>query len=50
MYIDNPGHMTKMATMPIFGNTLQKSNQWTDFNEIWHDASMAEVLQCIYLS
>ena len=25
MYIRNPGHMTKMAAMPIYGKTLQKS-------------------------
>ena len=26
MYIKNPGHMTKMAAMPIYGKTLQKSS------------------------
>ena len=25
MYINNPGHMTKMAAMPIYGKTLQIS-------------------------
>ena len=26
VYINNPGHMTKMAAMPIYGKTLQKSS------------------------
>ena len=26
MYIKNPGHMTKMAAMPIYGKTVQKSS------------------------
>ena len=26
MYINNPGHMTKMAAMPIYGKTLQISS------------------------
>ena len=33
--------------------TFQKSflpNRWTDFNETWHEASMAQALQCIYKS
>ena len=38
MYINNPGHMTKMAAMPIY------------FKETWHEASMAQVLQCVYKS
>ena len=25
MYINGPGHMTKMATMPIYGKNLQKT-------------------------
>ena len=25
MYLNNSGHMTKMAVMPIYGKTLQKS-------------------------
>ena len=25
MYVNNPGHMTKMATMPIMVKTIQKS-------------------------
>ena len=26
MYINKPGHMTKMAAMPVYGKTLQKSS------------------------
>ena len=26
MYINNPGHMTKMAAMPIYGKNLQNSS------------------------
>ena len=26
-YINGPGHMTKMAAMPIYGGNLQKSSQ-----------------------
>ena len=49
MYIRNQGHMTKMAAMPIYGpfKNLLLQNRWTDFNETWHEASMAQALQCI---
>ena len=47
MFINNPGHMIKMAAMPIFKNLLLL-NQWTDFNETWHEASGTEVQQCVY--
>ena len=53
MYIKNPGHMTKMAAMPIYGknrSNLLLQNRLTDFNETWHEASMAQALQCIYKS
>ena len=52
MYINNPGHMTKMAAMPIYGKNPSKifSRTWTDFNETWHEVLMAEVLQCVYKS
>ena len=26
MFINNPGHMTKMAAMPIYGKTLKNSS------------------------
>ena len=52
MFINNPGHMIKMAAMPIYGKKPFKNllllNQWTDFNETWHEASGTEVLQCVY--
>ena len=31
MYINNPCHMTKMAAMPIFGKTLQISQEPVDY-------------------
>ena len=54
MYIDNLGHMTKMAAMPIYGKNplkifFSKTNK-TDFYETCSEASMAKVLQCIYKS
>ena len=46
--------MTKMAAMPIFGKkpfkNLLLQNQCIDFKETWHEASMAQVLQCVYKS
>ena len=52
MYINDLGHITKMAAMPIYGKTLQKSSSLKpiDFHEAWREASMAKVLQCIYKS
>ena len=55
MYMNNSGHMTKMAAMPIYGKNpskifLELQNRWTDFNETWHEVSMNQVLQCIYKS
>ena len=54
MYINKPGHMTKMAPMPIYGKNPSKiffsETGRTDFNETWHEASMTQVLQCVYKS
>ena len=54
MYIDNLGHMTKMAAMPIYGKNISKiffsETKWTDFNETWCEAVIAKVLQCVYKS
>ena len=52
MYRNNLGHMTKMAAMPIYGKNLNNllRNRLTDFNETWHEALMAKVLQCMYKS
>ena len=46
------GHMTKMATIPIYDKAFLLPNQWTDFNETWHVALMAKVhvSQCVYKS
>ena len=49
VYINNPGHMTKMAAIPIYGKNPSK-NHWTDFNQTWHEALMAQALQCVYKS
>ena len=41
--INGPGHMTKMATMPIYGKNHKKNllllYRWTDFNETCYVAS-----------
>ena len=52
MYINNPGHIIKMAAMPIYGKALQNllRNWFTDFKETWQEALMTQVLQCIYKS
>ena len=45
--------MTKMAAMPIYGKTLQISSSpepVDQFQQSWHEASMAQALQCIYKS
>ena len=53
MYINNLGHMTKMAAMPIYGKNPSKNlllwNWWTDFKETSHEALMAKVLQCVHV-
>ena len=46
MYINNPGHMTKMTAMPIYGKTPKKSSmeQVVRFIETWHVALVIRVL------
>ena len=39
VYINDPGHMTKMATMLKTFRNLLLWNQWTDFHETWYLAS-----------
>ena len=43
VYINGPGHMTKMAAMPIYGKkpfkNLLLQNRWADFHETWYVAS-----------
>ena len=36
MYINNQGHMTKVAAVTIYGKNLLR-NQWADFNDNWHE-------------
>ena len=51
MYINNPGHMTKMAATHIYGKNLYKSPEPViDFNETWHEVWMTQILQCVYKS
>ena len=52
MYINNLGHMTKMAAMPIYGKNPSKNffSAETNFKETWREATMAKVLQCIHKS
>ena len=33
------GHMTKMATMPIFSKTLLSRNQWPNFDKKYYEAA-----------
>ena len=55
MYINDPGHMTKMAAMPIYGKNPSKIFFSRTGGSIskklgMNEASMAQVLQCIYKS
>ena len=54
MYIRNPGHMTKMAAMPIYDKNPSKiffsRTGGLISTETWHEASMAQALQCVYKS
>ena len=50
VYINSPGHMTKMAAMPIYGNylkTLLLNQKYYDL-ETWHVASGTQALQSLY--
>ena len=49
VFINKPGHMTKMAAMPIYGKYPSKIfSSGTDFNETWHEELGTRVLQCVY--
>ena len=53
MYINIPGHMTKIAVMPMYGKNPSKSSSPEPVdrsNETWHEVSMTQVLQSIYKS
>ena len=45
---NSPGHMTKMAAMPIYGKKLLLQNQKTDDLETWSAASGAPVLPSLF--
>ena len=46
MYVNNPGHMTKMAAMPIYGKNPSKKlgmkHQWLKYYNVYinHDPVM----------
>ena len=49
--INGPGHMTKMAAMPIYGKNLKNlllQNQKSYDLETWHVASGTQALQSLY--
>ena len=51
VYSNGPGHMPKMATMPIYSENLKKSSsmeQKADDLEIWYAASGALVLSRLF--
>ena len=43
-----PGHMTKMASSPIFGKNLFLQNQETDDLETWYTAWGTQVLPNLF--
>ena len=48
---NGPGHMTKMATMPIYGKNLKNlllQNQMADDLESWYAALGAQVLSSLF--
>ena len=55
MYINYLGHMTEMATMPIYGKNSSKiffseTNGLISKKKTWREVLMAKVLQCVYKS
>ena len=48
--INGPGHMTKMAAMPIYGKNLKNLllNRWTDFHKTWYVALGTPAHHCLY--
>ena len=48
---NGPGHMTKMAAMPIYGENLKNSSSLekkTDDIETWYAALVAQVLPSLF--
>ena len=50
VYINGPDHMTKMATMPIYGKNLKKNSPEPDASDLetWHVAPGTQTLQSVY--
>ena len=51
VYINGPGHMTKVAAMPIYGKNLKKyllQNLKSYDLETWHVALGTQALQSLY--
>ena len=52
VYINGPGHMTKMAAMPIYGKNLKNlllQNQKSYYLKTWHVASALKLYQ-VYIN
>ena len=52
VYINGPGHMTKMAAIPIYGKNLKNlllQNQMSYDFETWHVASVTQALHSLYI-
>ena len=52
VYINGPGHITKIAAMPIYGKTLKNlllQNRKSNELETWHVALVTHVLQ-VYIN
>ena len=48
VYINGPGHMTKMAAMPIYGKTFKNLQNHKSYDlETWH-AALGLALQNLY--
>ena len=51
VYINGPGHMTKMAAMPIYGKNLKKSSSPEPagrFSQTWYVASGTPAYHSLY--
>ena len=50
-YSNDPGHMTKMAAMPIYGKTIEDIFLWSrnaDYLETWYTALSTRVLPSFF--
>ena len=51
VYINGPGHMTKMSAMPMYGKNLKNlllQNQMSYDLETWHVELVTKALQSLY--